>query len=594
MTGEGPRPFVQFAVPALLLLALHGVNAGFGGFLEDGRKLIGPDAYMRMVRAEELFYGAPWWDSYSPRSDETLHWSRALDSVILLLTQLFRLFLSDRQALYFAGLFVSPILHLGVLAALLWAVAPILNKAARMVVGIVFAFQLTIATYLAVGRPDHHGLILLFWCLCLGSLFRLLRPASGRWVAVDAGLFASLALWVSIEGLFAVALLYGALGLAWLLSDEDNTDRIAIFGVVLAICAGIAIALEHAPTNWWLVQYDKISIAQLAPLWFAAMGWVLIAFLGRPNGFAAKLFLVSIGISVVFALSYYFYPKLLSGPLADVHPRVVNEWLANNAEVGALINWRNTDTISPVAVTYALQLVVALPVALTMALRSTIENRACWWTVTILIAAVAVLTLQEKRWGTYLQLLTCIPFGFALYSCLGFAGRWSLPLRVPARILTMIAFLFCPMLIGLAFHVKPEQTASSGHCDMRTLAVQLHDFDKPQTILASNFRGPELLYRTQHSVVATPYHRNAAGILAVFDVMRATDMTHARAILVKQGVDLILICPLDGENKTYRGDKGRTFFDRLEKGALPAWLKEWPLNLDEDSKFRLFQVRPST
>src|SRR3546814_9292280 len=53
-------------------------------------------------------------------------------------------------------------------------------------------------------------------------------------------------------------------------------------------------------------------------------------------------------------------------------------------------------------------------------------------------------------------------------------------------------------------------------CKVREVAAYL-DSDagwgsQPQTVLAFMDVGPELLYRTRHRVIGTPYHRNGDGI----------------------------------------------------------------------------------
>ncbi len=111
--------------------------------------------------------------------------------------------------------------------------------------------------------------------------------------------------------------------------------------------------------------------------------------------------------------------------------------------------------------------------------------------------------------------------------------------------------------------------------------------DRPRTILANMFVGPELLYRTPHRVIATPYHRNSAGILAASAITNATDPEDAYRMLIARAVDLILLCP---QTKERPAPGGPNFGDRILNNQLPEWLREVPLPPDLDKPFRLFVV----
>jgi hypothetical protein len=116
-------------------------------------------------------------------------------------------------------------------------------------------------------------------------------------------------------------------------------------------------------------------------------------------------------------------------------------------------------------------------------------------------------------------------------------------------------------------------------------------FPAPQRILTEIDLSAELMYRTPHETIATPYHRNRDGILDDFHVMEAQDDAVAEAILRRRGVTLILVCPTLDESKTYYdvGTSG-TLYERLMKNRPPGWLKqvELPASLRED--FQLWAV----
>ena len=134
-------------------------------------------------------------------------------------------------------------------------------------------------------------------------------------------------------------------------------------------------------------------------------------------------------------------------------------------------------------------------------------------------------------------------------------------------------------------------------CPLGELARYLNDprglGDRPRTIVASVNFGPELLYRTGHRVLATPYHRNSAGILAAYRIMSAAGDAGARAMLRDRGVELVLLCPDATEAAVFAGAGGEsTFYLRLLRGELPAWLRPLALAPELGQAFRLFEVAP--
>ena len=91
------------------------------------------------------------------------------------------------------------------------------------------------------------------------------------------------------------------------------------------------------------------------------------------------------------------------------------------------------------------------------------------------------------------------------------------------------------------------------------------------TILADVFEGPALIWYTQRSVIAGPYHCNVKGIKEVYDIFYETDMNIVYQKIKKFGItDIYLgnvIPGCDFENK-------ELFCTKLYlKKALPEWIK---------------------
>jgi hypothetical protein len=107
--------------------------------------------------------------------------------------------------------------------------------------------------------------------------------------------------------------------------------------------------------------------------------------------------------------------------------------------------------------------------------------------------------------------------------------------------------------------------------------------------------GPELLYRTGHSVLSIPNHRPQPGFTATYLVLSRASEGLARAMLAEHGVDWILLCPGKVERSVFAadGEDGDTLYARLAGGSPPPWLRPLPLPDDLASQARLYAISPA-
>jgi hypothetical protein len=105
--------------------------------------------------------------------------------------------------------------------------------------------------------------------------------------------------------------------------------------------------------------------------------------------------------------------------------------------------------------------------------------------------------------------------------------------------------------------------------------------------------GPELLYRTPHSVLAIPNHRLQRGFATGYRVMSASNFAEAERGLRAAGVDLVLICPDSAESWFYETDESaQTLNEALRDDDPPAFLRPLALPAPLSEQFKLFAVRP--
>jgi hypothetical protein len=595
----------HYAVPLLFIFLFQAyfLSARYGFFAGGG--LLDTDSYTRLIRVFELLNGAEWYDQPFSRANapygHTLHWTRPLDALLIMGAGLLTPFFGLERALHWAGVFLSPVLYLGLVAALVWSLAPVMERPTRAFAALLLAFQPVVAIYLFPGRADHHGLILLMFTLLLGCAMRFFdERRCSPMLCVLAGVVAGLGLWVSVEFLVALFLTLGVLALGWcFVGPRFGRHGIYLaFGLVAALTA--ALFAEQSPARLFEPVFDRISfvhwtVGAAALAFFVALRLYdrsLLAGFGAGLGVAARCVTVLLVGSAFTGLFWLAYPLFFQDPLLSYDPRL--SFLGQISELKPVV-----DADGPSfgrILTYLGGAFVALLFCFRLVVKQARgESRPTWLMLTVTLGVYIILTVQQVRWGIYAGVLATPALAELANSVTERLGRRVSRLgRLCAYGLLLCLLGPLPLLAGHqvsawenASRSKPVQTTCSLGSLSRLLSDPAGYGDRPRTILTNMYVGPELLYRTPHRVIATPYHRNSAGILAVSAIMNATDPEDAYRMLIARAVDLILLCPQTKERPALGGPN---FGDRILNNQMPEWLREVPLPPDLDKPFRLFAV----
>ncbi|MHA1536034.1 MAG: hypothetical protein ACTSUD_00630 [Alphaproteobacteria bacterium] len=595
----------DFWILALLCVGLQAVFVLGGISPLRGGGLFGPDSYMRVNRVLHLLGDGAWYSSIYPRSNapfgEVLHWTRAFDTLLLALGGLAAPFVGFKPAIFWSGAVVSPLLQIATLFAFLWAMRPVLDPRSRFYLGLLFLLQPAVLVNFIAGRVDHHSLILLLFVLSMGLGVRLLIRPYRFSTCIGAGAVAALALWVSVEALAAIFLTLLALGAFWVFAREDFARKAIVFSLAMLAGAAIAMMLERPLGQMLAVEFDRISVVSMALLAINAALWGVIFAADRRamSKARARLVLLSLGALAAAAVLWLALPKIFLGPMVDMHPGIKAIWFDYIKEAKPILSLEH---FSPGRVVFWLGLVLpAMPFLGWLALRDGEPARRRVMIYLFMGAALFLpIALSQLRAAAYPVLLVLPAFAVMLTRLLarveGGAVGPLRPLRAGAGGLAILGFLALPPALGLA--LPGEATPSAGakvSCKLPGMARFLADpkgrGGRQTTLLAAADFGPELLYRTPHRVIATPYHRNSAGILAAHEILVAAGDEQARAGLRARGVGLILLCPGGLHEAAFADTRSAdTFYRRLVRGRTPAWLREVPLSDNLGARFRLFEL----
>lgn len=617
-SGAAPAPKSE-PRETLIWLSFFGIWAAVQGLvlavgatplLEGG--LIGTDGYMRLVRVELLHETGAWFDGRIPRSNapygDILHWTRLFDLLLLAAAWPLTPFLGFEKALFWGGALVSPLLLLATGITLLWASKPLVDPENRPFVAFVFFTQLGVMTYSLPGRIDHHALQILLLVLTTGLVLRLCTERPRRGLAVLAGIVLGVGLWVSVEFLLVILLVMTAMWLSWLRFGAGRGAPAASLAAGLAGSVAIALLLERPLASILVEEHDRISIVHLTVMLAHLLFWAAVLLAGRFTGMVAlprrRLAFSLLGAMAGGAVVYLVYPKFFGGAMVDVDPEDFRIYWSHVKELQSLVP-SDAATFGRLMF-WVGSAMICLPFVLRLAwIKRHDDTWMAWMYFAMALGLYLALSLRYVRFVAFAEVLAVVP----LVCLVGAARRrlsWiaSQAWRDAARILVSLALIIGISAFGMVLGFRPSQGTAApesraagtgtGACDIAAIAAFLNrpqPFGDRRRIIATHVDfGPELLYRTKHAVVGTPYHRNSRGILDIHRIFSAGNSADSKRLLDQRGVELVLICPSPREEILYDLSPERsTFYSRLRNKVLPYWLR--PITLPADiGGFRLYEV----
>ena len=599
-------------VALIVIWALaHATVVSFRGqpVFEGG--LLGPDAYMRMVRVIELAQNWQWFDGTIDRANapygDTLHWTRPFDVLVILLALPSGLLVGTDQAFQVAGVVVSPLLHLATALLLVWALRPVIRPAVWFLPAVALFLQPGILAYSLPGRADHHVLLLLVFVMAAGFMIRALRNPILSQPALLAGIATGFGVWLSVEFLLVMAACLAGLGLPWLFGERDRAAQNKWYALGLSGMLLIALFVERPLASLLEPSYDRVSCVQYLLAVSIMLFWRMAESFensgSRPSHLLSRAALAVVGMGAVVLLLDSVFPLFLAGPMAGVDPRILPIWLDRVLEMRPLVP---TDRQS--LGRFILYLGGAALVA-PFFLKALIDSRRSERFFPFAFVAVACLLLtaaavQHQRFAGYAETAFVFAFTVVLDRVLKSTAQIGNDLlRGLLRGGFAVVMLLGPILVAgnliadNAAIADADADDSPAGCTVSELADFLTEDPRfgaaPQTVLAFMDIGPELLYRTRHHVIGTPYHRNGDGIFDGHRILATKDAVTARALVRQRGIDLVLLCRSPSERRFYaRADGKENLYRRLDDGNPPDWLAPVDLPSGLQDQARLYRVLP--
>lgn len=598
-----PSGLVYLAAVVVLVVLGNLVMVYSGNVAVGEGALTGPDSYMRLVRVTQLYESGDWFDHSIPRSNapfgEILHWTRPADLLHLSGALLLEPFVGFERGLYLWGIVTGPLLHVAMVLVLMWATTPLLDHLGRFLLVLALLTEMAIWPHGVLGRTDHHMLIMLVFAASLGGAIRIMaRPVPAR-TALLAGAAAGFGLWLSVEFLVGWAILFGALSICWIRRGGAQARRNLWHALGMAGVVMLALAVERLPSAWFAEEYDRISVvhllvALLAAAFWAASDW-LAASVPAAQAPRGRVAICAAGAFCAGAALLLVFPKFFGGPEVDYPPELKNIFLDRVSETRPLlpVNLHQTGWL----LLYLGQAVVAVPYLLVRLWRRRDEETWYGWVLIALgLLLYLPLAVYMRRFGGLAALLLAV----VVADCLGtLLAREPQEQEGPKRLLILglaiPGVLFGGLAVGGILLKQVNALPAPENCPANPLVKELNRADglgrTPHTVLALVNFGPQLMYQTRHSVVATPYPRNPRGQIDAVRIYAATDPAEAHRLVEARGIDVIATCT---RRPTYwdMSEDPDSLDSRLRRGELPAWLTAVELDEETRGEIGLFRVVP--
>ncbi len=609
--ASGPSGLFLAALAASFIALIHVAWWFFADTIVVHGNLFDGDSYARLVRVERLFETGGWFDSSLPRANApfggSLHWTRPFDVMLIALAMPLEPLLGFKQALFWSGAVISPLLHVLVAVATLWASLPLLGRAGATIAGGLTAVQVGILGYATLGHADHHVLFGLIAIVAFGFTVRaLLAAGGGGRPAFWAGVVLAAGFWVGTEAQVTIALCLTATGLAWVAGEEGSEQTNHRLALGLALGVALALVVERGPAGYLDVQYDRLSIVHLTSVVLLLAFWSGVAAVGGRaggrSGPGVRLGAGVLGAAAVAGVTWLLFPQVLQGPMAqfDLALLPILEHVPEYSPIGDAWHF----------LFYVGSVIFAGPWMVWRLIRVWRHpERWAWFLIAAALAVYMAFAVNWIRWSLYAGLVLSVFLADLIRRVDGAIDRrFVFPRRLLVKAAAMLILATGPLVIGAAgIYGQGKAKAKPGDpvvyaeddprpCPLQAMSRRLNapPWDaRPRTILASPNFGAELLYRTPHKVLGTFHHPNARGIMDSIRILAGADEPETLGLIRKRKIDLILIC-LNASSEDYikgRDDEG-ILYRRLTEGTLPDWLSEIEVPGNLGRAFRMFEVLP--
>ena len=596
-TGDPTVRIVAYLVVGAVFVAATVLAVGIRTEGDISDLLKGPDDYMHLVQTIDWLDGQGWTDTVqrrlNPPHGVAMHWSRLADIPAAAVIRVTEPWFGRTRAVYLAATFVPPFLGALFAASFLWAAVSLLPGRPEHVPVLMVGTPVYALLAFLPGRVDHHGIQLALTTLIVGLLARSLEPGGSRAAGV-LGIVGGASLAVGLETLPFVGAAAVILGLDWTLRGGESAKRLAIFGAAASATTLALLPLTVPSSEWMTVVCDRMSLphASLAAVALAVgTGTMFLARLRPAAAWSTRLAAAG-GIGLAgLALVATVFPQCAGSPYASLSAEI-RYWFKEVEETASILElFRATPGV---AVSFIVTPLCALAFLTWQRVRSDASTEPLWIANLVFVLVGVGLLIWQLRAAPYAGLvssLALVPFAATVNERADRLERTLARLGVKVCVpMFCVAAIVLPQRISLTDSLPATKPPDPG-CEVHAVLGALTDPEglgaERRIIAAPIDKGPEILLRTRHAVLAGPYHRNAQGLADNRLIFAGTE-EQALATVRARGVDAVLFCRKYVRMTTH-ADRPAFLNDRLGAGRPPWWL----IPVAHDADMGLYRVHPA-
>ena len=560
-------------IAAVLIFAI--AQIGHMADVFTALKLPDSDDAMRLVGVRDLLSGQAWFDTtqhrYLPPAGASMHWSRLIDGGLAGLILILRPIVGATAA---EALTVS-LWPLFLLAAFLTVLAVggtrfFGSKVAALAVLATLIFP-SLTFEFSVGRIDHHDIQLI---LSLVVVFGTMAPLQSLGWPLAGGVAAGLSLGVGLEMLPAIALAGIIHVFVWIAKGSRAGPALVAFSGGLAAASVLTFLAQTSPGEWGVPACDALSPPWLMVSVGALMVVLILRGLDRLP-LLGRLAAAAGGGAVLLAALLLVYPACLAGPYSMLPEMVKRQWLDQVGEAMPL--WRALRLQPDVIAEMGPRFVAAL-LAIVYGLLAAPPIRGRLLVLAAFLWLGLLISLFEIRGVAVGGAMLPLVAGYVLAALLDRAHappprRWLWPRAIAAVLLIAPLWLVVPWTVRqLRGEAAPEGYATVTGCRAPDGVAALEALPVG-TVLAPIDLGPDILLRTHHAIIAAPYHRNVAGLVAAITAFGGSE-ADVKAVMSAMHADYLVICPA----LVPAQGQANSFAAKLAAGAKVPWLVPEPVS----------------
>ena len=282
------------------------------------------DCYTRALRIIDWLSDFQWAEKmfpyYNPPHGFELHFTRICDVVWLVFALPFLPFFPLKEAVFYGGMFFSPLFWALTMAVVLWGLRPYQpNRKNKQIVFAVFALLAMcllgkLINVFGFHRPDHHSLMCFIACAVIAvTLRRQIRPNIN--ILFWLGVLCGCGMWASsaIEGLFVTALTLGSLAIDRIFYRHGGKGLL-YYGIGLFLSVTFAWLINPPLNGYFALDINRLSLIHVVLTALMMFAFWALAWLKADNkialmcGFGGAAAVCAVLMLLIFGTQNLFTP----------------------------------------------------------------------------------------------------------------------------------------------------------------------------------------------------------------------------------------------------------------------------------------------